>query len=269
MNEEKHFNQYIKILELEPASPTYSFLEKIVSAHLAKIPFENISKLLYKKNGMTDIPDFEQYLDGIEKYNFGGTCYSINYYLYLLLKYLGFDVKLCGADMRNPDVHIISIVNVNEKEFIVDCGYAAPFLEPLPRNLSIDYIITFGDEKYILRPKSSNGTSKLEQYYKDELKHFYIAKPEPILQQEFQKVIGDSYDAAALFMNALLITRFSRNYSAVFRNFYLTEVKGSEITRKVIAKDEIPGVVKKIFGMPVHLVKEAISDLSSLKDIYS
>ncbi len=27
-----------------------------------------------------------------------------------LLSHLGFDVMLCGADMKNPDVHLINIV---------------------------------------------------------------------------------------------------------------------------------------------------------------
>lgn len=73
--------------------------------------------------------------------------------------------------MRNPDVHLISIVKINGSEFIVDEGYAAPFLEPLPRDLLENYAITSGKEKYILKPKNDDSTSHLEQYYMGELKH--------------------------------------------------------------------------------------------------
>jgi len=158
-------------LEVDASSPSLELLKKIVKAHLIKIPFENISKLYYKQQGSNYIPNFSQYLDDIEKYNFGGTCYANNYYLYLLLEHLGYDIKLYRADMRNPDVHLISIVKINGSEFIVDEGYAAPFLEPLPRDLLENYAITSGKEKYILKPKNDDSTSHLEQYYMGELKH--------------------------------------------------------------------------------------------------
>ena len=79
-------------------------------------------------------------------------------------------VKLCGADMKNPDVHIVSMIKIGGRDFIVDCGYAAPFTEPLPVDLKENYVITFGDEKYILNPRDDSGRSKLEQYYKGECK---------------------------------------------------------------------------------------------------
>src|SRR5665811_331066 len=130
------FKKYLVLLGEEEASPSPESLYKIVKAHLIKIPFENISKLYYKQQGMDSIPNLSKYLDSIENYSFGGTCYSNNFYLYLLLEHLGYDIKLCGADMKNPDVHLISIVKIEEREFIVDGGYAAPFLEPLPSDLA-------------------------------------------------------------------------------------------------------------------------------------
>jgi hypothetical protein len=50
----------------------------------------------------------------------------------------GFDVKLCGADLKNTDIHVISMVRINGKEYIVDGGYTAPFLAPLPGDLIKD-----------------------------------------------------------------------------------------------------------------------------------
>jgi arylamine N-acetyltransferase len=75
------------------------------SRHLTRVPFENISKL-YKQqhHGLTGLPSIELYLDGIERYHFGGTCYSNNFHFYSLLAALGYDVKLCAADTKTPDV---------------------------------------------------------------------------------------------------------------------------------------------------------------------
>jgi arylamine N-acetyltransferase len=151
-----HFKKYLSLLEIEEVDPSLELLKKIVKAHLIKVPFENVSKLLFKQQGMTDIPDLKTFLEGIEQYNFGGTCYTNNYYLYLFLEHVGYNIKLCGADMKNPDVHLISIVNIDGHEYIIDGGYAAPFQVPLPADLRTDFIITLGNEKYIVKPKDEN-----------------------------------------------------------------------------------------------------------------
>ncbi len=268
MNREKLFDKYLDLLGVEASSPSFEFLCRIVRAHLLRIPFENVSKLLYKKEGMDNLPGLPAYLKGIEKYNFGGTCYANNYYLNLLLNHLGFDVKLCGADMKNPDVHLINIVTVEGHEFIVDGGYAAPFLEPLPRFLANDYVINLGPEKFILKPKDKSGLSKLEQYYNGEFKHWYTAKPKPRSIEEFRRVIKDSYSDDSMFMNIFRISRFTENGSLVMRNMQLTETTDSLTTTIELPRSEIPGIIEKRFLMPANVVREALGMLKELKDTF-
>jgi N-hydroxyarylamine O-acetyltransferase len=269
MDSKTLFEKYLILLGIDASSPSLELLNKIVKAHLIKVPFENISKLYYKGQGMNYIPKLSQYLDGIEKCKFGGTCYSNNYYLYSLLKHLGFDIRLCGCDMKNPDVHLISIVTIDGREFIVDGGYAAPFLEPLPRDLKDDYVINFGNEKYFLKPQNDNGTSRLEQYHNGALKHWYIVKPQARKIEEFEQVIKDSYSDKAMFMNAILITRFFENGSVVLRNLNLTETVDAKISVTKIDFEDIPELVSNKFEIPAKLVKSAISKLSELKDTWS
>ena len=261
-------NKYLNLLNVKKAPPTYDLLCELVKAHLIKIPFENISKLLYKKQGMYNIPTFDVFLSAIEKYNFGGTCYSNNYYFHLLLKHLGFGVKLCGADMKDPDVHIINIVTVDEKEFIVDGGYAAPFLQPLPRYLNSDFVINNGKDKYAVKPQDENGRTKVEQYCKNKLQHWYIAKPEARRIEDFQSVIKDSYADYSTFMNAIRIEKFSGNGSVSLRNFILTETTANKTSTIKISLQDMPEVINKKFGMPEKLVKEAVESIKEIKDIY-
>lgn len=267
-DQKKLFNRYLELLGIEASKPSFELLGKIVKAHLIKVPFENISKLLYKKEGINYITDLQTYLNGIEHYNFGGTCYANNYYLYLLLEHLGFNVKLCGADMKNPDVHLISMVKIDGREYIVDGGYAAPFLKPLPRDLNKDYVISSGKEKYIIKPKDEMGRTKVEQYYDGKLQHWYRAKPHAREIKEFRKVIEDSFAVDAVFMNALRITRFSESGSFVLKNLLLTETNRLESETIGIARNEIPVVIREKFGMPEDIVREAISGIKELRDIY-
>jgi N-hydroxyarylamine O-acetyltransferase len=262
------FNKYLKLINVEATSPTYEFFCKLVKAHLIKVPFENISKLLFKKRGMNYIPDLDTFLVGIEKHNFGGTCYTNNYYFHLLLDHLGFDVKLCGADMKDPDVHLINIVTIDEKEFIVDVGYAAPFLQPLPRDLNSDFVIEFGNERYVVRPKDENGKTLVEQYSGNELQHWYTVKPEARKFEEFREVIEDSFADDSTFMNAIRAVRFTSNGSVSLRNYLLKETNGTNVTPIKILREDIPGVIYEKFGMPEELIKEALDCIKEIKDIY-
>lgn len=263
------FEKYLKLLDIEKSLPTYEFLCKITKAHLLKIPFENISKLIFKKQGLNDIPDLPTFLNGIEKYNFGGTCYTNNYYLYCLLAHLGFEIKLCGADMKNTDVHLVSIVSIDSQDFIVDVGYAAPFFEPLPISLNKDFSFNFGDEKYIVKPKDFNGRTRVEQYSYDKLQHWYTTNPLKRNIEEFRKVIADSYSDDAVFMNAIRITKFSETGSLVLKNQHFSKlVKGKFSTTKIPLK-EIPVLVEENFGMPLNVVKNAVGHFKELRDIYS
>jgi arylamine N-acetyltransferase len=269
MHQKKLFDKYLELLGVEKTAPTFDLLRKIVKAHLIRIPFENISKLLYKKQGMNNLPDLSKYLEGIENYKFGGTCYANNYYLYSLLEHLGYDIKLCGADMKNPDVHLISILTIDGHEYIVDGGYAAPFFEPLPRNLNKDYVISLGKEKYSLKPTDESGRTKVEQFYNGELQHWYTAKPQARKIEDFLKVIEDSYADDAIFMNAIRLTKFSENGSLVLKNLYLTETIGSESSTTKLSRKDIPEIVRGKFGMPADIVQEAASCIKELRDITS
>ncbi|MBU2445418.1 MAG: hypothetical protein KJ666_07590 [Bacteroidetes bacterium] len=78
----------------------------------------------------------------------------------------------------------------------------------------------------------------------------------------------DSYMDDALFMNALLITRFFENSSVVLRNLHLTETIESESSTVKILFEDVPELVQEKFRLPADVVKKAISNLKELKDIW-
>ena len=263
--------QYCRLLGIRRRKPSYEALVELVAAHMMRIPFENVSKLYYRKrDGLRRLPDLRQYLDGIERYNFGGTCYPNNYYLHLLLAHLGYDVMLCGADMANPDVHLVNIVSLDGREFLVDAGYAAPFLEPFPRDLRQDHVVTLGRDRYILKPQDGEGCSRLELYRDGRLKHSYIAKPIPRPIEHFTRVITDSFADHATFMNAILLVRFFPNRSLAIHNLTIIE---SERTRSHIHplanREELAGVVEEHFAIPGTIVAEAVAELGQLEDAWN
>lgn len=262
------FERYLHLLNIKKDAPTFELLKKTVRSHLIKVPFENISKLIFRKEGMHDIPNPSKFLNGIEKYNFGGTCYTNNYYLYLLLKHIGYDIILCGADMKEEDVHIVSIVKLNGREYLVDVGYAAPFYHPLERNLKSDYIIESVNERYVLKPPDKRNYSKMEHHIDGELRHGYTAKPFPKEIRDFQKAIEDSYADHSTFMNSIRITKFTENGSLSLSNLTLSETIGGNSSSTKISFNDLPEVIQNKFGMPANRTRMALTTIKELTDIY-
>jgi arylamine N-acetyltransferase len=262
--------RYLDTLGVGKKVPSRNALIELVTAHLTRVPFENISKLYYRKHlGLADLPTLPQYLDGIAQNHFGGTCYSNNYYFYCLLTSLGYEVKFCAADMAAPGVHAFSLVRVEGREYLVDTGYAAPFLSPLPRDLTTDYTIELGRDRYVLRPQDRNGCSRLDLYRDGVLKHGYLARPEPRRIEDFSGVIRSSFLPDATFLNSLLLTRFYPGRSMAIHNFALIASEGTvSRIRQLNSLDELISSIEERFEMPRSIIAEALSGMEKFRDAW-
>jgi len=263
--------RYLGVLGVSRRTPSLDALRELVAAHLTRIPFENISKLHYRRHlGLNGLISLPLYLDGIERYHFGGTCYPNNFHFYSLLASLRYEVKLCGADMSNPDVHMVIMVRANGEEYLVDVGYAAPFLAPLPRGLQADFVVRLGRDRYVLKPQDANGCSRLELYRDGILKHGYVAKPSPRKIEDFHSVIIDSFRPDANFLNALLLARFNPDRSVVIHNLTRIESRGTESAMFAIGgPGDLVAEVEKHFGIPAEIVSDALASLGGLKDAWA
>jgi arylamine N-acetyltransferase len=267
---QKPLRRYLDLLGVSKRTPSEDVLCELVQAHLCQVPFENISKLYYEKNqGLHGMPSLELFLDGIERFHFGGTCYVNNYYFYQLLANLGYQVRLCGADMAKPNVHVVSMITFEEREYLVDAGYAAPFLTPLPRDLATDYVIVLGRDRYVLKPQDARGCSRLDLYRDGNLKHGYLAKPWPRQISEFEQVIADSYRDDATFTNALLLARFFPNRSIVIHNLTIIESQGTESRiQNLTGWDELVQAIGDYFTIPSKFTRDAVQNLGQLRDAW-
>jgi len=263
--------RYLNILGVQKQNPCTSALYELVQAQVIKVPFENISKLYYKKHhNLQGLPDLERYLEGIESFHFGGTCFCNNYFFYQLLASLGYQIKLCGADMLNPDVQLVSVITVEPRDYLIDVGYAAPFLTPMPHDLKTDYIIILGRNQYVLKPQDARGYSQMELYREGSLKQSYIVNPLPRQIQEFDHIIVESYREDSTFMNALLLARFFPDRSLVLHNLSLIESQGTvSRSRNLTSRDEIIQAAFEYFAIPKEFTKEAVNEIEQFSDVWS
>lgn len=95
------FQRYLRLLGIEGHPSGLEGLRTLVRRHLSVVPFENVSKLLLSgRERSGHITSLREFPDGIEFSDLGGTCYTNNPFLTDLLRALGYDAELLGADPR-------------------------------------------------------------------------------------------------------------------------------------------------------------------------
>ena len=262
--------RYLGILGLGARKPSRQALEEILRAHLYRIPFENLSKLFHKEvRRRTDLVEVDEYLEDVERFHFGGTCYALNRGLYQLLSLLGYDVRLCGADMAEPDVHVVVVAMLEGTEYLADVGYGGPFFEAIPLELSKRRVILMGNDRYEFFRDPAIARLRLAHYRGGEYKHGYSVNPRGRAVEEFREIVAASFREDATFMNALLLVRFTREGSEVLHNMRFLETRGGVTSTHLLRdKGEAAELAARRFGMPRSIVQELITRLPLRTDPY-
>ena len=271
MFEENLYHRFINLLGVTIKTPTYSFLSELVRAHLSVIPFENISKIYYKTRlGLVEVPPFELYLEGVEEHHFGGTCYSNNYYFFKLLQYLGYEVVLCAADMKNPGSHMVSMVTLENKTYLVDVGYAAPFTEAVPLDLEKDHEIVCGRDRYVFKPRDQSGSTQLLMFRNGSYKHGYTARPGVRRIEDFSEVISNSFLPGSTFFNTLLLTKYESGRFCILHNLeFIESTAGRSVIHQLSDLDEMVQIIEKTFKIKQSITRDILSGIRLTGDAWN
>jgi arylamine N-acetyltransferase len=125
--------RYLAFLGLAVQAPSYDLLSRITAAQY-RAPFENVTSVI--RRAVTPhgaVPDIEldALLQGWEQGRGGGVCYEHSGMLTRLLQGLGFDAAPIHGNVVFPGSHQAVLVRLDGRRYMVDCGNAAPFLEPI------------------------------------------------------------------------------------------------------------------------------------------
>ncbi len=119
---------YLERIEYKEAvNPTIETLHRLIEAHVTHIPFENIDVMLGRDISL-DLPDLQ---DKIIYRSRGGYCFEINTLFAALLTEIGFEISLHGGrvyfgrqnDKERPRTHMVLIVHLNNKKWLVDATF--------------------------------------------------------------------------------------------------------------------------------------------------
>jgi len=107
---------------------------RLILRHYARIPYENISKIIK----VAQHPDLEgkfrlpqEVMEDHIEHRLGGTCFSLTYFLEQILLASGFSCHKAMAHMQaGENIHCVTVVEISGDRYLVDPGYL--LWEPLP-----------------------------------------------------------------------------------------------------------------------------------------
>ena len=258
------YARYLRTLGFNDVPTGITGLEELVRRHLCRIPFENVSKLLLiAREGAGRITTLTEFLEGIDHLDLGGTCYTSNPFFAELLRFIGYDADLLGADMTNPNVHTVVRVRIDGIAYHVDVGYAAPLYQPI-RLDRLPFEVVQGDYRYVVEGDGS-GECRMKVWRGRELAHGYAVHQPPRSLQFFRGIILDSYAPGRTFTSCLRITRFFDRHAVELRDANMTLYRGEETEVTVLrSTKELREAVDRQFAMPHCPIERAVEMLERI-----
>jgi arylamine N-acetyltransferase len=261
----EQYLRYLRLLGIRRPPSGIEGLDEIVLRHLCRVPFENVSKLLlYAREDAGRVTALDEFLDGIEHLDLGGTCYTNNPFLAELLSALGYDADLLGADMSSPNVHTSIRVHLDSSQYHVDVGYGAPFRHPIRLDM-LPHEIAHGGHRYVFDRTGLEDTHEMSVWSGQERLHRYVVHGPPRSREFFRQTVLDSYAPGKTFMTQVRITRFFENSAVELRNRTITYYRGGEFSRQTLNNlAELESAVQNDLSMPRCPIREAVSTLEHL-----
>jgi arylamine N-acetyltransferase len=255
--------RYLALLGVPARPPSLTALGELCAAQLARIPFENVSKLIQAGRGEPPVlPSIGLFLDRVEHAFLGGTCYACNAFFGALLTRLGYDVRYCGADMSRPDVHLVNVVSLAGRRWLVDVGYGAPFLGPMPLEDDDPVIIRRGLDRYRLYAATETSRPRLEHRHDGEVVHGYTLNPRARRLEEFASMVAASFRPEAPFLNRLRIVRHGAERTVAVRDLTVQVITGKHVRQRDLPdRDALLTVVEVLLQIPRDFLAEALAAL--------
>jgi arylamine N-acetyltransferase len=259
-------DRYLRLLGFSSRPSGIHGLRDMVRAHVTLVPFENVSKLLlFDRERTGRLTTLEEFLDGLEFSDLGGTCYTSNPFFAQLLAELGYHADLHSADMETPNVHSCIRVLVGEDEYHVDVGNAAPFLEPIALD-ALPYETRRGTMSWVF-DWADDGRLQCNVISRGERVHGYRVNKKPWSHEQFRPVILSSFERGRTFMSLLRLVRIFPEHTVELKNCNLRVHRGEVTTEtKINSIEELRRAVDQQFLMPKCPVEKAVAILEQLSE---
>ena len=225
-----------------------------LSRYFARLPFENLTKLI--KLGKAGIETRFRLPDEVTedhlRWNLGGTCFSLTYFLVGILRSRGLqaDPVMCHMNY-GPNTHTAIILSYEDQRYFLDPGYLVH--EPLPlKNKTVQRMRSSG-EGVALEFQEEMGYV-LYTYRQGQKTRRYHFEDRPVSLDIFGQRWHESFDLP--LMDGICLTRNRADEMIYIHNDYL-KITRSDGIMKVRDWNKVQYIIREQFNIPLERVEEA------------
>jgi N-hydroxyarylamine O-acetyltransferase len=254
MNKKHYFDRLQINQEAERSLP---FLTHMQCQHVLCIPFENLDML----EGIPISLDTKDIFDKIIGLNRGGVCYELNGLFHVLLRELGFSVKMVAATVNHrgewikEDTHATNIVHLFGVNYLVDVGFGGNTpRKPIPLT---GEIVQDTDGDYRVRP------------FKEESEKWILEKREEkdwLILYKFsteKKILHDFHEACEFiqssdespFNKVPFLMKVTEQGRMVLYDNSLTVVENRKKSKSLVEQEDRINIYRDLFDMSYQINK--------------
>jgi arylamine N-acetyltransferase len=231
--------------------------------HFSEFPYENISKII--RMACSDhagealrLPT-EVAVDHIEK-GFGGTCFSLTFFVERVLRSLGFYVYKVMADMNSGrNVHCLAVVREAGAKYMIDPGYALYEVIELPAVNSrvacphaVVEVVNAGGGRFSLWTEDASGR-----------RWRYTFRDDPVDDADFERHWIESFAKPTLH-NICLTRMTPRGHIYLRKDFFKFTSREGIDTRKI--KQGVEQLIEEEFGIGGDFTRAARQILAERRE---
>ena len=235
------------------------FINQILT-HFSKIPYENISKIIkwqryFNCPSAIRLPD--EVMEGYARQHFGGTCFSLTFFLQTLLSYHGFVCYPVMADMRwGNNVHCALILVYKGNKYLMDPGYLLNQLLDLDSSNPRIFLTEHSGVELIYHPETQ--FFEVYTFNREKSTWRYRFKDIPTAPDIFLDFWLSSFKWNS--MHGLCLTKTEKGRLLYIHKYFMRETTFEGKTNYNI-KNNYQRTIQKHFGIDTEMVEEALSAL--------
>ena len=250
---------YLRHLGLGRRPPNLEYLREIVAAQLARVPYENFSKLIRFKIEGASIPNFDEYIDQMIKRDFGGTCFAQNIHLNRLLGDVGFDSRMVAIAREGEVSHVSLRVRIGGDNYLVDTGIMSSVAGPFRINPKDAFDTQVGDQRFVFAPSEDRENYSLEIFRNGEMIRRFESSPERFTSRQLEEGIKKTFAPGATFMTTLVAHRAYANHSVGIWNRQLYRIEGANVIKRELKSfEELASAFRKDLALPKYPLREML-----------
>jgi len=256
--------RYLALLGVDVASPTLDGLRALAAVHPSRVPFENISAILRRRDrevGPVPPLDLDAILDAWCARRGGGVCFEVAAMVDRLLTELGYRTHPVLAQISFPGSHQANLVELDGRRYLLDVGNGAPFVEPIP--LDAEFVVEHAGLRFRFHPAQTENVWLQDRWIDDTWQPFCtypLHEPDPAVREaayQEHHTIGKSW-----VVDALVLSVSSPDEVVSLRDRELRRFTAAGKTVEQLSDDtDYPALAASCFDLPQLPIEAALDAL--------